>query len=193
MWSAERDDLDNGRRFRVVRDGTAASFRVVFEALAGDPEFAAWYTRLLCEVPYEAWFWEHPPLTVGRMGAAAELVLLDAPALARARPNPRPFRRYFAAGDDVAVFENLGRDALLVAPAPIEPQRCCAHLAAFLRQAPAAAVDSLWRVTARTVLERVGERPLWLSTSGLGVAWVHIRLDSFPKYYQHAPYRRALS
>jgi hypothetical protein len=29
---------------------------------------------------------------------------------------------------------------------------------------------------------------MWLSTSGLGVAWLHIRLDSTPKYYQHQPY-----
>ena len=32
---------------------------------------------------------------------------------------------------------------------------------------------------------------LWVSTSGLGVYWLHVRLDSYPKYYQHAPYKNA--
>ena len=36
---------------------------------------------------------------------------------------------------------------------------------------------------------RVGARPIWLSTAGHGVAWLHVRLDSRPKYYLHAPYR----
>jgi len=33
------------------------------------------------------------------------------------------------------------------------------------------------------------EAYFWLSTSGLGIAWLHVRLDERPKYYTHAPYR----
>ena len=29
---------------------------------------------------------------------------------------------------------------------------------------------------------------LWISTSGLGVSWLHIRLDSIPKYYNYKEY-----
>lgn len=32
--------------------------------------------------------------------------------------------------------------------------------------------------------------PLWVSTSGLGVSWLHVRLDSRPKYYTYAPYKQ---
>jgi hypothetical protein len=39
------------------------------------------------------------------------------------------------------------------------------------------------------VARRLSSAPLWLSTSGLGVAWLHVRLDERPKYYTHAPYR----
>jgi hypothetical protein len=31
-------------------------------------------------------------------------------------------------------------------------------------------------------------QPIWLSTAGMGVAWLHIRLDERPKYYSHKPY-----
>lgn len=193
MWTADREDLGSGTRFRLLRDGAPASFCTLLDALAADADFREWYTRLLCQSPYEACFWEHPPLTVGRLESAAEFVLLDAPALAGLQEDPRPFRNYFGDADGAVVFENLGGDATLVVPTPVEPRGCCAHLASFLRRAPAAAIESLWQATARAVLDSVGERPLWISTSGLGVAWLHIRLDSYPKYYQHAPYRRALS
>ena len=34
------------------------------------------------------------------------------------------------------------------------------------------------------------EDSVWLSTSGLGVYWLHVRLDSRPKYYTYEPYKR---
>lgn len=30
---------------------------------------------------------------------------------------------------------------------------------------------------------------VWFSTSGLGVAWLHFRIDPFPKYYTYRPYK----
>lgn len=39
---------------------------------------------------------------------------------------------------------------------------------------------------------RVGTRPVWLSTAGAGVAWLHVRLDDRPKYYSYRPYTLAL-
>ncbi len=44
-----------------------------------------------------------------------------------------------------------------------------------------------WRVWARHRLEWVTA----VLAAGLGVAWLHIRLDDRPKYYRHAPYARA--
>jgi hypothetical protein len=41
----------------------------------------------------------------------------------------------------------------------------------------------------RKALGRHGPRPLWLSTAGGGVDWVHMRLDDQPKYYRHLPWR----
>ena len=87
------------------------------------------------------------------------------------------------------VSENLGGDALLIAPSPVGPPEAYPHLAAFLRLAPEAQVRSLWRHAAGALRENLGDDPRWLSTSGLGVAWLHLRLDRSPKYYQFEPYR----
>ena len=72
-------------------------------------------------------------------------------------------------------------------------KRAYGHLAAFVREAPREQVHALWARVGELVLERVSNVPLWLSTAGGGVAWLHVRLDSRPKYYTHAPYRRAPS
>jgi len=47
---------------------------------------------------------------------------------------------------------------------------------------------ALWRIVGAAVRERLGERRLWISTAGGGVAWLHVRLDSSPKYYGFRPY-----
>lgn len=36
---------------------------------------------------------------------------------------------------------------------------------------------------------RLGAKPVWLSTAGAGVPWLHVRLDDHPKYYGYALYR----
>ena len=63
------------------------------------------------------------------------------------------------------------------------------HFAFFLRKVPALQIEALWQIIASRVLEMVSDRPIWLSTAGGGVAWLHIQIDSPPKYYGDAPYR----
>lgn len=65
------------------------------------------------------------------------------------------------------------------------------HLSAFVRRAPAARVDALWTAVGEGVQQWLESRRgrLWVSTAGLGVYWLHIRLDSRPKYVKWGPYR----
>jgi hypothetical protein len=191
VWCADTEDFREGTRFRVLLDGTNVSFRELFRSLEDDPDFAHWYTALLAAVPLEAFFWEHPPVSTANFDDTAEFMLLDGPALARLGADPEPFRSQFErhAGQSVATFRNLGGDAVLVAPLPAGRQETYAHLAAFLRNAPDTQVAGFWRQTAKAVRENIGEEPMWISTAGMGVAWLHIRLDSRPKYYRFGPYR----
>ena len=132
-------------------------------------------------------------MTRSSLGRAFECVLVDSPALARMTAAPNAFSQPFAAApeDEVAAFENLGGDAWLVAPRPLPEAADYPHLAAFLRAAPVRQQAALWRRTAEGLVRRLSERPLWVSTSGLGVAWLHVRLDSRAKYYVYQPYRSA--
>ncbi len=192
-WRAETEDLEGGRVRRVTLfgDGPALSCAEVVESWRRDDAFDAFFSNLLAAAPFPAFFWETPPVTAYTLGQAFECVLIDSPALARLEAEPAAFARPFAAApeDEVVTFENLGRDAWLVAPRPLAEAVDYPHLAAFLRVAPARQKAALWRRTGEAVTRLLSERPLWVSTSGLGVAWLHIRLDTRPKYYVHAPYR----
>ena len=131
--------------------------------------------------------WEvRPAATVTR---PFECVLLNAPELDRP-PDPGAFVEHFGKAEvDVAVFPNLGGDAILVVPGPVGGASAYGHLATFVRHAPAPQRDALWQAVGEAMARRVGVRPVWLSTAGAGVPWLHVRLDDRPKYYVFGPYR----
>ena len=193
MFNAEGRELGNGRHFRVLEDDSPITFRRLIGLLETNDAFANWFSGTLSAYKADAFYWELPPLTDATLDADAEFVLIDAPSLAQCAPEPAPFAEHFrqAPGEDVVVFPNLGGDAVLVVPCPQGPHEHYPHLAVFLRGADKRQVRALWRRTAQELLRSIGERPVWLSTAGGGVAWVHIRLDSRPKYYSYGPYRNA--
>jgi len=79
----------------------------------------------------------------------------------------------------------------MVVPCPIAEPSAYGHLAAFVRQAPEPQWHALWQTVGAAMTRRIGSRPVWLSTAGAGVSWLHVRLDDRPKYYGYAPYRSA--
>jgi hypothetical protein len=189
-WLAEAEAVEAGLRYRLLDGSSALSFRQLFERLASDLRFADWYTQTLATFGAEAFYWEHPPLSSATLDDEAQFVLLEARTLARLDPEPDPFASHFrdCPKEGVVSFPNLGGDALLVVPCPRVEHDAYPHLAAFVRNAPGEQVRALWRITAETVLERVSETPFWLSTAGVGVAWLHVRFDDRPKYYRYRPY-----
>jgi hypothetical protein len=151
-------------------------------------------TSCLAALPFAGFAWECRAVTEQSLHAPLEMVAIDSPALANASPDASPFAAELGRAGEraVVVFDNLGRDARLVVPCKLASADCYAHLARFVRRAPPAQVRSLWQALAQTVGERLAgrTRPLWVSTAGLGVSWLHVRLDDRPQYYRHAPFRR---
>ena len=154
---------------------TALSWRRWLDSLRQD---ALPFSRQLAACAYPAFFWECRP----DRSQAFECVLVDSPTLAGAPSNPRPFAEKLT--HPVNTFHNLGGDSVLVAPSVSGD---FPHLASFLRTAPDAQLQAFWTAVADAVDAWTG--PLYLSSSGLGVYWLHVRLDPRPKYFQHRPFR----
>jgi hypothetical protein len=193
VWIARREEIEGGRglRFLLELEGRQASWRDVLRGWRSDATFRSLFSDLLAAAPFDALRWETPPVTDATATRPFECVVLDSPGLAP-QAEPEAFAEHFAGapGSAVVVFANLGGDAVMVVPCPIVAPATYAHLAAFLRGAPDSQRQALWQSVGEAMAQRVGARPVWLSTAGDGVSWLHVRLDDRPKYYHHAPYRR---
>jgi hypothetical protein len=189
MWTSRTEEVPGGVRFAVERDSQPATFKDVVDAWQTDASFREWFNSLLAGVPFSAFRWETPAVTNSTVTRPFEFVVLDAPGLAR-RLDPDAFAQHFAgAKAGVLAFPNLGGDALLVVPCPIAELSAYGHLAAFVRLAPNEQRHALWQLVGETMARRIEARPVWLSTAGAGVSWLHVRLDNRPKYYGFGPYR----
>ena len=117
------------------------------------------------------------------------------------------FQEHFENCDQsIVTFPNLGGDAHLVVPCPPENsqstsnqpynyQNVYGHLASFMKyNQNLDQIHNFWVQVAKTFDEQIQKRgedsPLWLSTCGTGVYWLHVRLDSRPKYYSYQEYKR---
>lgn len=150
--------------------------------------FRSFFINFLSEVPYRAYHWETPPVTKKSIHQIFDCVIYNRPQI-DLPADPTPFRKYFDHTSKVAIFSNLGKDAQLIAPAPSDQPLNYSHIGTFSRQAPKEQQQTFWKTVGEATERRISTEPLWLNTAGGGVSWLHIRLDSTPKYYLHEPYK----
>ena len=190
MWTTRLREMDRGRvqHHRIALQGEPVPYDQVIHLWIRSPEFRSFFLARLAEAPFDAFRWETPPVTTATADRPFEFVLVDSPWLA-VPPDESPFAEHFRSADLVVTFPNLGHDAVLVAPCPPATPADYTHLAAFLREAPEVQQHEFRRKVGLAMQVRLGPDPVWLSTAGGGVDWLHVRLDDRPKYYSHAPYR----
>ncbi len=195
MWEARRTAIRQGwsEKIAIAAAGRTLSFAEVIALWRQDSDFRAFFIDELAATALPAFLWEMPPIWSGRTQLDYEFVAIRSDGLARMRPDADAFASQLAApgtSSSVVAFPNLGGDALLVAPRQIAGLQSYGHIAAFVRSAPAAQQHALFQILAGAIDDvlRTHDGRIWISTSGLGVAWLHVRIDSYPKYYQHRPY-----
>jgi hypothetical protein len=192
MWTQRSQQLASGRIIKVAvdLDGSPVSYAEVLRSWQSDPDFRSFFIRILADSPFAAYRWETPHLMSSNTSRPFEFVMLDSSGLARA-PDVKTFAEHFRPDADggVVEFPNTGKDAILVVPCPLGPATNYGHLAAFTREAPEAQQHALWKLVGSAMQRRLSDNPVWLSTAGAGVSWLHVRLDDRPKYYGYAPYR----
>jgi hypothetical protein len=193
MWEAKSNIVNNNAyKISLFEDKVQLCCADVIRHWRTSYEFRDFYISILKESSFDAFFWEHPPLTKSNASKAYEFVLVNSPQLSRVRADPNPFLVQFrskTASQSIIAFENLGKDAELIVPCPMVVESKYAHFADFVRNAPKDQMHELFVVLANSLENKMGDKPTWVSTSGLGVYWLHIRLDTRPKYYSYQPYK----
>ena len=165
----------------------------VIEKWRNDEDFRIYFAAILRDAPFPAYFWETPSLTSATINRPFVFVLVKSTYLAKVKPEPKIFSQYFRssqAKNDVVAFPNLGKNAILVAPCPVVAPKTYSHLAAFIRGAESKQIHAFWQLVGEAMQQRINKQPVWLSTAGTGVYWLHVRLDNRPKYYRFSPFKR---
>lgn len=175
-----------------IQNQQPMSWQQVIDAWRSSYPFREVFLTFLRQAPFVAYRWETPPLITERLTDVFECVLLNSPYL-DTKVDMVSFQRQFQKSGDAAGiidFMNLGSDARLIVPKPVEPVKACAHLASFIREVPENLCHELLATMARIIPQEITDQPRWISTAGGGVAWLHVRIDHRPKYYGYAPYRQ---
>ncbi len=192
MWSSRSESMAGGRILKVVidLDSSPVSYAEILRRWQSDADFRSFFISLLADAPFSEFRWETPPITLTTANRSFEFVLLDSPGLVR-NPDAAAFAEHFtdSAAGGVVEFSNLGKDAILVVPCPSGPLSAYGQLATFMRQAPEPQKHVLWERVGAAMQRRLSAKPVWLSTAGAGVSWLHVRLDDRPKYYGYRPYQ----
>lgn len=193
MWLFTQTVLEGNNiiRVEVTADDHPLSYGTALDLLEDDDLFQATFIQVLSNLPFPAYRWETPPLSQQSVDRPFEFVCINSPWL-RVAPDRISFREHFdqAGPGDVLVFENLGGDAILIVPGPTKEDDNFSHIASFVHSANRDLQHNLWHQVARTFKTHLKKEPLWLSTAGGGVAWLHVRIDSYPKYYAYSPYKQ---
>jgi len=176
-------------KFRIDQDSSELTNNQVFELLMYSKEFVEYYNGELSACSFDAFFWENRPMNVHTMNESYECNLVNSKALAHRAPDPHTFTDHFRKDQSVVSFMNLGGDALLIAPCPVKRRPGYSHIGTFVRNADKGQIRAFWKSVASATINSAGDSPVWLSTSGLGVSWLHARIDSRPKYYQTEEYK----
>lgn len=170
------------------------TFREFFTLMKTDDDFKSFMSGLLSDSKLASFIFEMPPIRLSNLDSSAEFVLLPVPVMT-GEPDRGVYAEYFAWSSallhGVVSFPNLGKDALLVVPAPLEENSDYKDLRSFLNNAPLKQQQAFWNEVGTQVLKNMSDRPMWVSVAGGGIPWLHFRLDKGPKYYRYAPYRNA--
>ena len=175
-------------RLAFSNQGYPMTFREVLEELRDSQEGRLRFVEALKRLKSSAYFFELPALSQATVDLPFEAMVVDGPPLQKRVQNPAPFAEHFKTKDWAVAFRNLSGDAELIAPTPRVDLPVYAHLAAFVLGAPEEQVIGFWRLAAEKALDKLSDKSFFLSTAGLGVPWLHLRLDNRPKYYRYEPY-----
>jgi len=202
MWTIEKKSLKaDVTQYKIAHYNTFISYQDWIDYLTdGQHSFITFFNHLLQSSSYKAFFWEVKPITVHQLHQAFEFVLVESRILPNIQTNRSAFSQYFNTQEQVVSFPNLGRDAQLVVPTLRSKFSNYNHLASFVRNAPEKQILCFWQkvgeqyglqLTSNTNQQQQRQQQVrWLSTAGLGVYWLHVRIDTRPKYYRFAPYKK---
>ncbi|KLL05465.1 MAG: hypothetical protein MRERV_1c166 [Mycoplasmataceae bacterium RV_VA103A] len=137
-----------------------------------------------------AYFWECVPVSSNTIDKEFEFVLVKSEALNSIRQDYSSFQEHFRkSSDNQAVsFLSFSGDTLIV---PVPKGADYKNISKFTDNSRMEQWETLWQKVGEKMEENLinaNGATRWLSTSGLGISYLHVRIDRRPKYYSHQEY-----
>lgn len=185
-----KEQSENTVTFRLRRGEQYLSFKDVFEMWGNNPKFVEFYKDELIKLDHQAFYWEHPAIKKEFLEKKYECILQRSGPLEHLPCNENHFKDYLHTKEQVADFMNSGKDARLVIPTKKTDKEIYNHIGKFIRLADNEQIIEIFKRVGVKIFEEIDKQKLiWLNTAGLGVIWLHIRLDTRPKYYRTIKYK----
>ncbi len=137
---------------------------------------------------FPGYFWECIPVSSNTINKPFEFVLVNSGALNNIRQDYSSFQEKFGRNNDVVSFASFSGDTLIV---PIPKGSDYKNINKFTDNTSIGQWEAFWQKVGEKMEENLinaNGATRWLSTSGLAVHYLHIRIDKRPKYYNHQEY-----
>jgi hypothetical protein len=192
-------------KYRFIKpDGSFLSWRefIIF-LLKNDEDFLKVFRESLNHATekLEAYFWECIPVS-NTTEKVFEFSVTKSHALKESSQNFGKFKGIleiaFKNFQAVASFPNPSQDTVLVIPALEKDERNeikdFKNISEFTKNASFTLQNTFWSSVARDIIDELGkdsksEKTVWVSTHGLGVSYLHVRIANWPKYYSCEEYK----
>ncbi len=175
--------------YHVEREERVLTYGDVLDLWDSCSQFTEFYLSLFSRSGFDSYIWETPPVSKETVQQPFRFIIQNIPEPQAADRDT--FKAFFDPDNDnhgVVVFDNLGNDAKLVVPSPINEDAEYSGLAEFLRGGTPEQKREIWRVLSAQIKARLSHHPVWVSVAAGGVSWLHIRIDDAPKYYRYDEY-----
>ncbi|RHZ36563.1 DUF6940 family protein [endosymbiont GvMRE of Glomus versiforme] len=141
-----------------------------------------------------AYFWECPPITKNTLNKPFECVVIKSKSLDGITPNHSPFQKHI--NDKKNSFTSNSGNILII-PLPEKNENNeeldYKNLTSFIQNVPDTSEQkqTFWQEVAHQLEANLeSNNPRWLSTHGLGISWLHVRIDKQPIYYSWNEYKQ---
>jgi hypothetical protein len=172
------DFVKKGNIYYIAQRGRYMTWKEVIKSLKGHATIDTLKYKLIRElinVPYEAYLWECDQVD---MKKPFRFAVYDSQTLAKRTQDTNAFNGKINCHKNVIAFPSLSKDTDLVVPCRKYNNSVYTSISTFSRTVPIKQQVAFWQKVGKTI----GEDD-WVSTSGLGVSWLHVRVEKYPKYY----------
>ncbi|CFW92774.1 Conserved protein of unknown function (coil coil domain) [endosymbiont DhMRE of Dentiscutata heterogama] len=144
---------------------------------------------------FPAYFWECPPVSKKTLDKPFEFVVIRSDNLNNVKQNWTSFGNHISNNSQkqACSFPGLSGDNILIIPIPKPgPELDFKNISQFTKNGPEEQQQALWQEVAEKLSEELSksDRPRWLSTHGLGVPYLHVRICERPRYYHYKEYEK---